>query len=178
MSTPASRGGGRGRGRGRVPDWAPTVEYQQGMRDDEALALALRLSEADAAPAAPAAPAAGAATNAVVATAAAQSDGLAEGGGAKRRDGGAGRGVAASGDTQDVPLAAWAARALAPLVGSGGGGGAPDPSVLAEILISLETDGEVRQYCLDFLGEGDATSCFATEFCNRRSGVLTSRARI
>ena len=156
-----------------MPDWAPTVEYQQGMRDDEALALALRLSEADAAPAAPppsaVRPAASAAVaSAAVATAAAQSDGLAAGRGSKRRDGGAGHGVAASGGGGDgLPLAIWAARALAPLVGDGGGG-APDPSVLAEILVSLETDGEVRQYCDDFLGEGAATSAFVTQFCHRR----------
>lgn len=132
---PAGRG--RGRGRGRLPEWAEPEAApgpNQGLCDDEALALALRLSAADA-----------------------------------RYSAGDGGGGGGQPVTQES-LAEWATSALAPLVE--GGGVAPD--VLAEIVLSLETDNEVAEYCTEFLGKSAATSSFVAEVCARRQTACGS----
>ena len=137
---PAGRG--RGRGRGRLPEWAEpdaAPGANQGLGDDEALELALRLSAADAR--------------------------YEEGGGG---EGGGGGGESRSGrPVSQESLAEWATSALAPLVE--GGGVAPD--VLAEIVLSLETDDEVAEYCTEFLGRSTATSSFVAEVCARRQNA-------
>ena len=146
---PAGRG--RGRGRGRLPEWAEpeaAPSPNQGLCDDEALALALRLSAADA-----------------------RYD-AGDGGGGGGGGGGSGGGGGGGGQpvTQES-LAEWATSALAPLVE--GGGVAPD--VLAEIVLSLETDSEVAEYCTEFLGKGATTSSFVAEVCARRQTASSLR---
>ena len=84
--------------------------------------------------------------------------------------GGGGGGGGESGSGRPVSqesLAEWATSALAPLVE--GGGVAPD--VLAEIVLSLETDDEVAEYCTEFLGRSTATSSFVAEVCARRQNA-------
>ena len=140
---PAGRG--RGRGRGRLPEWAEPEAApgpNQGLGDDEALELALRLSAADAR--------------------------YEAGGGGGDRGGGGGGGESGSGrPVSQESLAEWATSALAPLVE--GGGVAPD--VLAEIVLSLETDDDVAEYCTEFLGRSTATSSFVAEVCARRQNA-------
>ena len=58
------------------------------------------------------------------------------------------------------------------LRGVEGGGVAPD--VLAEIVLSLETDNEVAEYCTEFLGKSAATSSFVAEVCARRQTACGS----
>lgn len=142
---PAGRG--RGRGRGRLPEWAEpeaAPRPNQGLCDDEALALALRLSAVDA-----------------------RYDDTGDSGSG---GGGSGSGGSDTPVTQES-LAEWATVALAPLVE--GGGVAPD--VLAEIVLSLETDNEVDEYCNEFLGRSAATSAFVADICSRRRAYGSAR---
>ena len=140
-------GRGRGRGRGRLPEWAEpeaAPRPNQGLCDDEALALALRLSAVDA-----------------------RYDDTGDSGSG---GGGSGSGGSDTPVTQES-LAEWATVALAPLVE--GGGVAPD--VLAEIVLSLETDNEVDEYCNEFLGRSAATSAFVADICSRRRAYGSAR---